>query len=78
MGQPINKVLQGVFDVLTFEAVRESPLSSSDSLILTNFCRVQKRKPHLVGSLVADPQDIYSKLRHFKRDLLTRHGGDKL
>ncbi|BGP56240.1 hypothetical protein JCM8202_005757 [Rhodotorula sphaerocarpa] len=57
VGQPINKVLQGVFDVLTFEA---------------------KRKPHLVGSLVADPQDIYSKLRHFKRDLLTRHGGDNL
>ncbi|KAG0659712.1 hypothetical protein C6P46_005071 [Rhodotorula mucilaginosa] len=57
VGQPINKILQGVFDVLTFEA---------------------KRKPHLTGSLVVDPQQIYAKLRLFKKDLLARHGGDKL
>jgi hypothetical protein len=39
---------------------------------------MQKRKPHLTGSLVVDPQQIYAKLRLFKKDLLARHGGDKL
>ncbi|BGP40727.1 Telomerase reverse transcriptase [Rhodotorula kratochvilovae] len=55
VGQPINKILQGVFDVLTFE---------------------KKRKPHLVGSLVADPQQIFAKLRAFKRRMLDKHGGE--
>ncbi|GAA6058467.1 hypothetical protein JCM3770_002740 [Rhodotorula araucariae] len=55
VGQPINKILQGVFDVLTFE---------------------KKRKPHLVGSLVADPQQIFAKLRAFKRRLLEKHAGE--
>ncbi|BGP48846.1 Telomerase reverse transcriptase [Rhodotorula kratochvilovae] len=49
VGQPINKILQGVFD---------------------------KRKPHLVGSLVADPQQIFAKLRAFKRRMLDKHGGE--
>ncbi|GAA5841755.1 hypothetical protein JCM5353_007420 [Sporobolomyces roseus] len=49
VGQPINKILRGVFDVLTFES---------------------KRKPHLVGSLVSNPQEIYAKLKEYKMGLL--------
>lgn len=84
VGQPINKILQGVFDVLTFEAVRslDSLLSKhllafGVMLMLLTF-PMQKRKPHLTGSLVVDPQQIYAKLRLFKKDLLAKHGGDKL
>ncbi|GAA5851509.1 hypothetical protein JCM8547_001116 [Rhodosporidiobolus lusitaniae] len=52
VGQPINKVLRSVFDVLTFE---------------------RKRKPHLVGSLVSDPYEIFSKLKRFKMRLLEKN-----
>ncbi|GJN91088.1 hypothetical protein Rhopal_004105-T1 [Rhodotorula paludigena] len=34
------------------------------------------RKPHLVGSLVSDPQQIYAKLRLFKQRMLAKHGGE--
>ncbi|GAA5934697.1 telomerase reverse transcriptase [Sporobolomyces koalae] len=53
VGQPINKILRSVFDVLTFES---------------------KRNPHLVGSLVSNPQEIYAKLKGFKAKLLEEHG----
>ncbi|GAA6017246.1 hypothetical protein JCM11491_001868 [Sporobolomyces phaffii] len=48
VGQPINQILRGVFDVLTFES---------------------RRKPHLVGSLVTNPQEIYAKLKQYKASL---------
>ncbi|GAA6042852.1 hypothetical protein JCM8097_007190 [Rhodosporidiobolus ruineniae] len=54
VGRPINKILQSVFDVLTFE---------------------RKRKPHLVGSLVSDPYEIFAKLKTFKTRLHEENGG---
>jgi hypothetical protein len=55
----------------------KEPLLASCSCDSCLSC-MQKRKPHLTGSLVVDPQQIYAKLRLFKKDLLARHGGDKL
>ncbi|GAA5865197.1 hypothetical protein JCM1840_003940 [Sporobolomyces johnsonii] len=57
VGQPINKILRGVFDVLTFE---------------------KKRKPHLVGALVSNPQEIYAQLKAFKTKLVATNGGQEL
>ncbi|GAA5959406.1 hypothetical protein JCM21900_006848 [Sporobolomyces salmonicolor] len=57
VGQPINKILRGVFDVLTFE---------------------KKRKPHLVGALVSNPQEIYAQLKAFKTKLVAANGGQEL
>ncbi|GAA5871307.1 hypothetical protein JCM16303_000711 [Sporobolomyces ruberrimus] len=57
IGQPINKILRSVFDVLTFES---------------------KRKPHLVGSLVTNPQEIYAKLKDYKTRLLKGRAQDSV
>ncbi|GAA5915420.1 hypothetical protein JCM6882_001418 [Rhodosporidiobolus microsporus] len=57
VGQPINKILQGVFDVLTFE---------------------KKRKPHLVGALVTDHTEMFTKLKAFKTRLLEGGEGKEL
>ncbi|GAA5971226.1 hypothetical protein JCM11641_004195 [Rhodosporidiobolus odoratus] len=57
LGQPINKVLQSVFNVLTFE---------------------KKRKPRLVGSLVSDPNEIFTKLKSFKMRMLEKTGTGKM
>ncbi|CEQ41347.1 SPOSA6832_03072 [Sporobolomyces salmonicolor] len=51
VGQPINKILRGVFD---------------------------KRKPHLVGALVSNPQEIYAQLKAFKTKLVAANGGQEL
>lgn len=74
MGQPINKILQGVFDVLTFEKVHYFPCSFFSRLLWLTSPISQKRKPHLVGSLVSDPLGIFSKLKHFKTRLLAKNG----
>ncbi|BGP16855.1 Telomerase reverse transcriptase [Rhodosporidiobolus nylandii] len=52
VGRPINKILQSVFNVLTFE---------------------RKRKPHLVGALVSDPNEIFAKLKGYKTRMLEKH-----
>ncbi|GAA6062681.1 hypothetical protein JCM10212_002504 [Sporobolomyces blumeae] len=49
VGQPINRILRSVFDVLNFE---------------------KSRKPHLVGSLLSNPQEIFEKLKGYKSKLL--------
>ncbi|GAA5826431.1 hypothetical protein JCM11251_002363 [Rhodosporidiobolus azoricus] len=57
VGQPINKILQGVFDVLTFE---------------------KRRKPHLVGALVTDQTEMFTKLKTFKARLMEENEGRQL